>query len=70
VHRTQQFPGLDDPQESPLPGDYQLRLAADESPSGLTGRDIFLYVAAGVTVVLGFGAIGLAIFLGRRRPQH
>ena len=70
VHRTQQFPGLDDPQEAPLPGDYQLRLAADESPSGLTERDIFLYVAAGVTVVLGFGAIGLALFLGRRRPQH
>jgi hypothetical protein len=70
VHRTQQFPGLDDPQEGPLPGDYQLRLAADESPSGLTGRDIFLYVAAGVTVVLGFGAIALAVFLGRRTPQH
>ncbi|MFG1932198.1 hypothetical protein ACGFK1_16360 [Mycobacterium sp. NPDC048908] len=70
VHRTQQFPGLDDPQEAPLPGDYQLRLASDESPSGMTGRDIFLYVAAGVTMALGFGAIGLAFFLGRRRPQH
>ena len=70
VHRTQQYPGLDDPQEAPLPGDYQLRLAADESSSGLTARDIFLYVAAGVTVILGFGAIGLALFLGRRRPQH
>ncbi|WP_157681356.1 hypothetical protein [Mycobacterium sp. JS623] len=70
VHRTQQFPGLDAPQEAPLPGDYQLRLASDESPSGMTGRDIFLYVAAGVTVALGFGAIGLVLFLGRRRPQH
>jgi hypothetical protein len=70
VHRTQQFPGLDDPQEAPLAGDYQLRLAADDSPSGLTARDIFLYVAAGVTVALGFGAIGLALFLGRRGPQH
>jgi hypothetical protein len=70
VHKTQQFPGLDDPQEAPLPGDYQLRLASDESPSGMTGRDIFLYAAAGVTVALGFGAIGLALFLGRRRPQH
>jgi hypothetical protein len=70
VHKTQQFPGLDDPQEAPLPGDYQLRLAAGESPPGLTGRDIFLYVAAGVTVALGFGAIALALFLGRRRPQH
>lgn len=70
VHRTQQFPGLDDPQEAPLPGDYQLRLASDESPDGMSGRDIFLYVAAGVTVALGFGAIGLALFLGRRRPEH
>ena len=70
VHRTQQFPGLDAPQEAPLPGDYQLRLASDESPAGMSGRDIFLYVAAGVTVALGFGAIGLALFLGRRRPQH
>ena len=70
VHRTQQFPGLDDPQEAPLPGDYQLRLASDEAPSGLSARDIFLYVAAGLTVGLGFGAIGLAVLLGRRRPQH
>jgi hypothetical protein len=70
VHRTQQFPGLDDPQEAPLPGDYQLRLASDEAPEGLSGRDIFLYVAAGVTVALGFGAIALALLLGRRRPQH
>ena len=70
VHKTQQFPGLDDPQEAPLPGDYNLRLASDESSSGLSGRDIFLYVAAGVTVALGFGAIALALLLGRRRPLH
>ncbi len=70
VHRTQQFPGLDNPQEAPLPGDYQLRLASDESSSGFTSRDIFLFVAAGVIAVLGFGAIGLAFYLGRRRPQH
>jgi hypothetical protein len=70
VHKTQQFPGLDDPQEAPLPGDYNLRLASDESSSGLSGRDIFLYVAAGVTVALGFGAIALAFLLGRRRPVH
>ena len=71
VHRTQQFPGLDAPQEAPLPGDYELRLAVDEtSPSGFTNRDIFLFVAAGVIGTLGFGAIGLAFWLGRRRPQH
>ena len=71
VHRTQQFPGLDNPQEAPLPGDYQLRLASDETASsGFTSRDIFLFVAAGVVGTLGFGAIGLAFWLGRRRPQH
>jgi hypothetical protein len=71
VHRTQQFPGLSEPVEGPLPGDYRLRLAADESSTGgITGRDIFLMVAAGVIGTLGFGAIGLAFFLGRRRPEH
>jgi hypothetical protein len=70
VHKTQQYPGLDDPQEAPLPGDYQLRLASDEAPAGTSGRDVFLYVAAGVTVALGFGAIALALLLGRRRTQH
>ena len=40
VHRTQQFPGLDAPQEAPLPGDYELRLAAEEtSSSRFTSRD-------------------------------
>jgi hypothetical protein len=28
VHRTQQYPGLGEPQEAPLPGDYQMRLAS------------------------------------------
>ncbi|MCV7302595.1 hypothetical protein H7J93_23500 [Mycobacterium barrassiae] len=71
VHRTQQFPGLGAPAEGPLPGDYRLRLASDEAPTaGLTGRDIFLMVSAGVIGTLGFGAIGLAFFLGRRRNQE
>ncbi|MGY4650053.1 hypothetical protein ACVWWN_003849 [Mycobacterium sp. URHB0021] len=70
VHRTQQYPGLDNPQEAPLPGDYHLVLASDDAPSGLTARDIFLIVAAAVIAVLGFGAIGMAVYLGRRRPQH
>ena len=71
IRKTQQFPGLSEPAEGPLPGDYRLRLAADESSTGgLTGRDIFLMVAAGVIGTLGFGAIGLAFFLGRRRPEH
>ena len=68
VHRTQQFPGLEAPQEGPLPGDYQLKLASDSAPTGgMSGKDIFLMVSAGVIGTLGFGAIGLAWFLGRRR---
>ncbi|MGX9792339.1 hypothetical protein [Mycobacterium sp. MMS18-G62] len=70
VHRTQQFPGLDDPREAPLPGDYQMRLVSDDSKSGLDRRDIFLIVAAAVIAALGFGAIGTSVYLGRRRPQH
>lgn len=71
IRKTQQFPGLSEPAEAPLPGDYRLRLASDESSTGgLTGRDIFLMVSAGVIGTLGFGAIGLAFFLGRRRPEH
>jgi hypothetical protein len=68
VHRTQQFPGLEAPQEGPLPGDYQLKLASDAAPTGgMSGKDIFLMVSAGVIGTLGVGAIGLAWFLGRRR---
>ena len=71
VHKTQQFPGLDDPQEAPLPGNYQMTLASDnKSSGGLTARDIFLIVTAAVIALLGFGAIGLSIYLGRRRPHH
>jgi hypothetical protein len=70
VHRTQQFPGLDTPREAPLPGDYRMVLASDDSSSRLTAKEIFLYVAAGVIATLGFGAIGMVFWLGRRRPQH
>lgn len=72
VHKTQQFPGLDAPAEAPLPGDYKLRLLSEEqaTDSGFTSRDIFLFVAAGVIGTLGFGAIGMAFFLGRRRTEH
>jgi len=69
VHRTQQFPGLDAPREAPLPGDYRLRLAAEESSSLVATRNL-LFGLAGVVVVLGAGALGLCALLGRRRPQH
>ncbi len=68
VHRTQQYPGLGDPQETPLPGDYQMRLASDES-ANVGHTQTFLMAAAGMVAGLGIGALGLAFYLGRRRPQ-
>lgn len=69
VHRTQQFPGLGDPQEAPLPGDYPLRLASDDSSSGLDRENVLLIAAGGLTAGLGFAALVLAFLLGRRRPE-
>lgn len=71
VHKTQQFPGLDDPRPGPLPGDYQLTLASDESPSGMTKRDVYLVAVAIACGALSIGAVALAVFMGRRRrPLH
>lgn len=71
VHKTQQFPGLDDPQPGPLPGDYQLTLASDQSPSGMNKRDVYLIAVAVACGALSIGAVVLAIFMGRRRrPMH
>ncbi len=46
VHRTQQYPGLGEPQEAPLPGDYQMRLASDES-ADVDRTQMYLIAAAG-----------------------
>jgi hypothetical protein len=71
VHKTQQFPGLDDPRPGPLPGDYQLTLASDESPSGMNKRDVYLVAVAVACGALSIGAVVLAVFMGRRRrPLH
>jgi hypothetical protein len=71
VHKTQQFPGLDDPQPGPLPGDYQLTLASDESPSGMNKGDVYLIAVAVACGALSIGAVILAVLMGRRRrPQH
>jgi hypothetical protein len=71
VHKTQQFPGLDDPQPGPLPGDYQLTLASDESPAGMNKRDVYLIAVAVACGALSIGAVVLAVLMGRRRrPLH
>lgn len=67
VHRTQQYPGLGEPQEAPLPGDYRMQLASDES--GGDDTQMYLVAAGGVVGGLGLGALGLALYLGRRRLQ-
>jgi hypothetical protein len=71
VHRTQQFPGLDQPSEAPLPGDYQLRLLSDQAQSddGLSRRDVYMMVAAGLCATLSVGAVLLAMAMGRRRES-
>jgi len=70
VHKTQRFPGLEDPQPGPLPGDYQLRLAST-APAGLTARDV--YVIAGSAVVVALAITWGAAFghtRWRRRTRH
>lgn len=68
VHKTQQFPGLDQPREASLPGDYQLRLLSDEK-SADDGKKTGLTIAAIACGVLSLGAIGASVLLGRRRRQ-
>ncbi|OBG18548.1 hypothetical protein A5765_03980 [Mycolicibacterium celeriflavum] len=67
VHQTQSFPGMEGPAEGPLPGDYDLQLVSDSSPTGLSAKDITLIVAAALVAALGLGGIFLTLFLGRRR---
>ncbi|WP_319446438.1 MULTISPECIES: hypothetical protein [unclassified Mycobacterium] len=69
VHKTQQFPGLDEPGTGPLPGDYQLRLASDEARPGMDPKSIYLGVVAGALAVMSLGAVAWSVMLGRRRSQ-
>jgi hypothetical protein len=68
VNKTQQFPGLDQPAEGPLPGDYQLRLASAEEPEGSDSMT-YVIVAAVVVGVLGVAAVVGSIVIGRRRQS-
>jgi hypothetical protein len=71
VNQTQSFPGMEAPAEGPLPGNYDLQLVSDSSPTGLSGKDITMIVAAVMAAAVGIGAIVLTVFLGRRRrPLH
>jgi len=66
VHKTQQLPGMDDPQEGPLPGNYQLRLAS--SPSGITTKALFIMIADAVVATLALCAAA-AFVISRRRSR-
>jgi hypothetical protein len=73
VHKTQQYPGMDDPpSQGPLPGDYQLQLASANkpAPSGLSTKDLILIGTAGLILVVGAGAITLNVVGRRRHPRH
>lgn len=70
VHKTQSFPGMEEPREGPLPGEYPLQLVSDSSPTGLSAKDVALIGGAAVVALLAVGAIVFTVFLGRRRPQH
>jgi len=67
VHKTQQLPGIDDPQAGPLPGNYQLRLASNPS-SGFTTKDVFVIAADAVVGTLALCAAG-AFVISRRRSR-
>jgi hypothetical protein len=70
VHKTQSFPGMEEPAEGPLPGDYPLQLVSNSEPTGLGAKDVALIGGAVVVALLAVGAIVFTIFLGRRHPRH
>ena len=70
VHKTQSFPGMEEPQEGPLPGDYPLQLVSSSEPTGLRAKDVALIGGAVVVALLAVGAIVFTVFLGRRHPRH
>lgn len=67
VHRTQQFPGLDEPREAPLPGDYNMQLVNEQK--GLENPNKALTIAAVTCGLLSLGAVGLSVYIGRRRRE-
>ena len=68
IHKTQQFPGLDEPREGPLPGDYRLQLASDEAPA-TDPKTIYMVVTAAILAIMSLAAVGWSVALGRRRTQ-
>jgi hypothetical protein len=67
VHKTQQFPGLDQPGEGPLPGNYQLRLASADEPTDAGSATTYVVIAAALIGLLGVAAVAGSIVIGRRR---
>src|SRR3546814_6054083 len=58
--QTQSFPGMEEPAQGPLPGNYDMQLVSDSSPTGMSGKDITMIVAAVMAAAVGIGEIGRA----------
>jgi len=69
VHKTQSFPGMEEPREAPLPGGYQLLASASEPTSVLSTKDVLLILAAAVVAMLVLGAI-VSIFRAKQDRRH
>lgn len=67
VNETQSFPGMDEPGEGPLPGNYDLKLVSDSKPTGMSSKDMLLIGGAALVAVVALGAIGMTVFNGKRR---
>jgi hypothetical protein len=70
IHSTQQYPGLDEPAEGPLPGDYQLQLlsSSESTDSGLSSTELMVIGGAAVVALLAALVIGGNVI--RRRRSH
>ena len=69
VHKTQSFPGMEEPREAPLPGGYQLLASASEPTSVLSTKDVLLILAAAVVAMLVLVAI-VSISRAKQDRRH
>ncbi len=68
ANRTQQFPGLDQPREGPLPGDYQLKTVSN-STNFSTGDVVAIAAVVGLAALI-IGGFATGRINQRYRPHH